>query len=49
MQTAAVGDDEAGAIFIVGMPRTGTTLVERMLSRHSEVKSAGELLDFGQA
>ena len=44
----ATGHDEAGAIFIVGMPRTGTTLLERMLGRHSEVKSAGELLDFGQ-
>lgn len=42
------GCDERGAIFIVGMPRTGTTLLERMLSRHREVGSAGELLDFGQ-
>lgn len=42
------GHDEAGAIFIVGMPRTGTTLVERMLGRHEEVRSAGELLTFGQ-
>ncbi len=49
MQTGAAGHDEEGAIFIVGMPRTGTTLLERMLGRHSDVKSAGELLDFGQA
>lgn len=49
MQTDVAGDDQAGAIFIVGMPRTGTTLVERMLGRHGEVESAGELLDFGQA
>jgi len=48
MQAEVPGHDEAGAIFIVGMPRTGTTLVERMLGRHSAVKSAGELLDFGQ-
>ncbi|TDJ44910.1 MAG: sulfotransferase family protein [Gammaproteobacteria bacterium] len=34
-------------IFIVGMPRTGTTLVERILSSHSEVYSAGELRNFG--
>ncbi len=40
---------ETGAIFIVGMPRTGTTLLERMLDRHSQVESAGELLDFSQA
>lgn len=36
-------------IFIVGMPRTGTTLVERILSSHSEVYSAGELQNFGIA
>ncbi len=40
------GDDGEGAIFVVGMPRTGTTLVERMLSNHPRVRSAGELLDF---
>ncbi|MEH6611214.1 MAG: sulfotransferase [Halioglobus sp.] len=33
-------------IFIVGMPRTGTTLVERILSSHSLVESAGELANF---
>ncbi|WP_169742311.1 tetratricopeptide repeat-containing sulfotransferase family protein [Arenimonas metalli] len=42
------GHDEEGAIFIVGMPRTGTTLAERMLASHREVGSAGELMDFGQ-
>lgn len=30
-------------IFIVGMPRSGTTLVETILSRHKEVFAAGEL------
>jgi tetratricopeptide (TPR) repeat protein len=34
---------EAAPIFIVGMPRTGTTLVDRILSSHPEVESAGEL------
>lgn len=33
-------------IFIVGLPRTGTTLLDRILSSHSEVSSAGELSDF---
>ena len=30
-------------IFIVGLPRTGTTLVDRILGSHSDVISAGEL------
>jgi tetratricopeptide (TPR) repeat protein len=39
------GSDEP--IFVVGMPRSGTTLVERILSSHPHVYSAGELMDFG--
>lgn len=35
-------------IFIVGMPRSGTTLVERIISSHPDVYSAGELLNFGR-
>ncbi len=30
-------------IFIVGMPRSGTTLIEQILSSHSKVHGAGEL------
>ncbi|GFZ89633.1 tetratricopeptide repeat-containing sulfotransferase family protein [Dyella caseinilytica] len=41
---AGYGSDEP--IFIVGMPRSGTTLVERILSSHPAVYSAGELLNF---
>lgn len=33
-------------IFIVGMPRSGSTLLDRMLSAHSAVTSAGEINDF---
>ncbi len=31
-------------IFIVGLPRTGTTLTERIVSSHSQVESLGETL-----
>lgn len=30
-----------GAIFIVGAPRSGSTLIEQMLGSHSEVRGAG--------
>ncbi len=38
-----------GPIFILGMPRSGSTLLERMLGRHTQVQSLGELPYFGQA
>ena len=41
------GHESREPIFIVGMPRTGTTLVERILSSHPDVFSAGELTNFG--
>lgn len=40
------GDNNSEAIFILGMPRTGTTLVERILSSHTDVFAAGELNNF---
>lgn len=43
----AAGYASREPIFIVGMPRTGTTLVERVLSSHPQVFSAGELTNFG--
>jgi tetratricopeptide (TPR) repeat protein len=30
-------------IFIIGMPRSGSTLVERVLGRHSQIEALGEL------
>jgi Flp pilus assembly protein TadD len=33
-------------IFIIGMPRTGTTLLDRVISSHPDVYSAGELQNF---
>jgi tetratricopeptide (TPR) repeat protein len=35
-------------IFIVGMPRSGTTLIERILGNHPQVTSAGELPDLAR-
>ena len=43
---AAPGEPARGPIFILGMPRTGTTLVERILGNHTDVVSLGELVDF---
>jgi hypothetical protein len=37
------GNPDPASIFVVGMPRTGTTLVDRVLSSHRDVGSAGEL------
>lgn len=37
------GCDDGAPIFVIGMPRTGTTLVDRILSSHPDVTSAGEL------
>lgn len=44
------GEADGGAqpIFIVGMPRSGTTVLERMLGNHSQVAAVGELGDFAQ-
>ncbi|PHZ86555.1 tetratricopeptide repeat-containing sulfotransferase family protein [Paremcibacter congregatus] len=38
--------DAKGPIFILGMPRTGSTLVDTIISSHQDVFSAGELIDF---
>ncbi len=38
------GDPSPRPIFIVGMPRSGTTLVEQILASHPEVYGAGELI-----
>ncbi|MFO0453122.1 MAG: sulfotransferase [Pseudomonadota bacterium] len=39
----------AGPIFVLGLPRSGTTLVERILGSHPAVHGAGELLTFPEA
>lgn len=40
---AVTGRDEERPIFIFGMPRSGTTLVEQILSAHPDVRAGGEL------
>ena len=43
----ASGNDTETPVFIVGMPRSGTTLVEQILDSHPAVHGAGELRDLG--
>ncbi len=43
------GHPSAAPIFILGQPRSGTTLIERIVASHSHVHSAGELQQFGIA
>ena len=43
-----LGDPSHQPVFIVGMPRSGTTLVEQVLASHPKVFGAGELETFGR-
>ena len=45
---AGSGEPGAGPIFIVGMPRAGSTLVEQMLASHSAIEGLSELPIVGQ-
>jgi tetratricopeptide (TPR) repeat protein len=40
-----VGSDRADPIFIVGLPRSGSTLIEQILASHSQVEGTQELAD----
>jgi tetratricopeptide (TPR) repeat protein len=42
-ETAGWGNPTAAPVFVVGMPRSGTTLVEQICASHSRVAGAGEL------
>jgi tetratricopeptide (TPR) repeat protein len=48
-QKSGSGDASDMPVFIVGMPRSGTTLVEQILASHSSVLGAGEIETFYQA
>jgi tetratricopeptide (TPR) repeat protein len=41
------GESSELPVFIVGMPRSGTSLVEQIASSHPDVFGAGELMDIG--
>jgi tetratricopeptide (TPR) repeat protein len=43
------GFSTADPVFVVGLPRTGTTLVERIIASHSAMTSAGETSAFAVA
>ena len=43
------GFADKAPIFVLGQPRTGTTLIERIITSHSQVHSAGELQQLGLA
>ncbi|HEX4095708.1 MAG TPA: sulfotransferase, partial [Caulobacteraceae bacterium] len=45
---AGAGDPTERPVFIIGMPRSGTTLVEQILASHPRVHGAGELPLMGQ-
>lgn len=42
-RAAAIANDSERPVFILGMPRAGTTLVEQILASHAQVHGAGEL------
>ena len=42
-QAPSLGSDDAASILILGLPRSGTTLVEQILSAHPQVGAGGEL------
>lgn len=39
-------DDGPVPIFVVGLPRSGTTMLDRILDNHPDVRSTGERIDF---
>ena len=48
-EKSGCGDYSRVPIFIVGMPRSGTTLLEQILASHSRVFGAGEIDDFAKS
>jgi len=42
---AGAGELSKGPVFILGMPRAGSTLLEQILASHSQIEPTGELTD----
>ncbi|MBV8491767.1 MAG: sulfotransferase [Candidatus Eremiobacteraeota bacterium] len=49
LREPATGDASDTPVFVVGMPRSGTTLVEHILAAHPDVYAAGEIGTFERA
>ena len=49
VESAADGDHGEGLVFILGMPRSGTTLAEQVLAAHSATLALGERPEAGLA
>lgn len=47
VEHSGIGSESDRPVFILGMPRSGTTLVEQIIASHPEVHGAGELEDLG--
>jgi len=47
-ETAGHGNPDPAPIFIVGLPRSGSTLLEQILSSHSKVDGTHELAELGK-
>jgi tetratricopeptide (TPR) repeat protein len=47
-QKSGGGDPSSMPIFVLGMPRSGTTLIEQIIASHPMVHGAGELMTFNE-
>lgn len=47
-QRSKMGHKSRAPVFVVGMPCSGTTLTEKILSEHRDVSATGELVALGQ-
>ncbi len=48
-QLPRIGNPSERPVFVLGMPRSGTSLVEQILACHPQVAGAGELTDLSQS